>query len=152
MGAIAKALASPARPIAIAEFVDALFTIWRPPFYCSGGRSSRLGKYQAFFGTMDLEIIVTGAYSELGLAISGGVDSMALAVLCSRTLHRPLRSLSHAQDRNIYRLDTTTPNLEFHAFVVDHGVRPGSNVEAKAVSRLLRQRGMLFRYSSILFY
>jgi tRNA(Ile)-lysidine synthase len=60
-----------------------------------------------------------------GLAISGGVDSMALATLCSMLLHDKSRATK----------------LRFKAFVVDHGVREGSNEEATAVSIELEARG-----------
>ena len=46
----------------------------------------------------------------IGLAISGGVDSMALAALCAKI-----------------------SQFKFHAFVVDHGARNGSELEAEAV-------------------
>ncbi|KAH7336378.1 hypothetical protein BKA65DRAFT_33118 [Rhexocercosporidium sp. MPI-PUGE-AT-0058] len=61
----------------------------------------------------------------IGLAISGGVDSMALAFLCS-SMQKGL-SLEKAR-------------IRFRAFVVDHGVRSGSDVEALAVSRSLEER------------
>ncbi len=54
-----------------------------------------------------------------GLAISGGVDSMALAHLCHGIVKEELLS------------------VEFQAFVVDHGARQGSSLEASTVvSRL----------------
>lgn len=65
----------------------------------------------------------------LGVAVSGGVDSMALAALCSRL---PL-------DEGL--APSFPPHFSFRAFIVDHGLRDGSSTEAKAVSRLLEQRG-----------
>ncbi|KAH7409234.1 PP-loop family-domain-containing protein [Cadophora sp. MPI-SDFR-AT-0126] len=62
----------------------------------------------------------------IGLAISGGVDSMALAFLCSSMNE----SLS-AENR-----------VNFRAFVVDHGFRNGSDNEALAVSKSLETRGI----------
>ena len=62
----------------------------------------------------------------LGLAISGGVDSMALASLCAKI-----------QQRDLIR------GLSFRAFVVDHGARAGSSEEAEAVSKVLLQKGTL---------
>lgn len=59
--------------------------------------------------------------STTGLAISGGVDSMALASLCSR-FNSP---------------DSISP--AFSAFIVDHGVRKGSTEEAENVAELLRR-------------
>lgn len=55
----------------------------------------------------------------IGLAISGGVDSMALAALCSQ--------LQGSRDDSV----------DFHAFVVDHGARPESSQEARNVSQAL---------------
>lgn len=66
-----------------------------------------------------------------GLAISGGVDSMALAALCSGLLN----------DNNS-KMASGPPELAFKAFVVDHAVRRGSNVEAENVSKVLESRGI----------
>ncbi|KAH8601300.1 PP-loop family-domain-containing protein [Bisporella sp. PMI_857] len=66
-----------------------------------------------------------------GLAISGGVDSMALVALCSKV--------------QVFR----NSNTKFHAFVVDHGVRKGSDVEAKSVSLLIESRGIPTRVLTI---
>lgn len=67
----------------------------------------------------------------IGLAISGGVDSMALAALCSR-----LQSASQSQEGE------APPLTEFQAFVVDHGVREGSNDEANSVARIMGEKGI----------
>ncbi|KFY23094.1 hypothetical protein V493_06093 [Pseudogymnoascus sp. VKM F-4281 (FW-2241)] len=56
----------------------------------------------------------------IGLAISGGVDSMALASLCSGI---------QSKDR-----------FKFRAFVVDHKVRAGSGDEAHAVAKILEEK------------
>jgi len=58
----------------------------------------------------------------LGLAISGGVDSMALASLCSKS------SLCRRQ--------------AFVAFIVDHDLRPGSALEADLVAERIRELGL----------
>ncbi|KAK6008525.1 hypothetical protein QM012_000428 [Aureobasidium pullulans] len=58
----------------------------------------------------------------LGLAISGGVDSMALAVLCKRV-----------------RRFKTPP---ITAFIVDHRLRPESTTEAQSVAKYLGQLGI----------
>ncbi|KAI0998184.1 hypothetical protein K3495_g10009 [Podosphaera aphanis] len=68
----------------------------------------------------------------IGLAISGGVDSMALAVLCSRLQH----------DASVKFSYPNIANLNFRAFIVDHNVRIGSEAEAKAASGVLRSRGI----------
>ena len=61
----------------------------------------------------------------IGIAVSGGVDSMALAALCAKLQER---------HQSIYR-------PRFHAFVVDHRARPYSNGEAKTVASRLRNMG-----------
>jgi len=66
-------------------------------------------------------------YFPLGIAVSGGVDSMALAKLCVE-----LRKS---------RRYTYKPN--FHAFIVDHRARPGSGKEANLVARRLSEIGTL---------
>lgn len=71
----------------------------------------------------EAQIHPTKADSFTGLAISGGVDSMALAALCSR-------------------LD----DCSFHAFVVDHGARQGSEKEAEAVKREVTRLGQCWRF------
>ncbi|KAI9838592.1 MAG: hypothetical protein M1819_004905 [Sarea resinae] len=62
----------------------------------------------------------------LGLAISGGVDSMALAVL-----YRNLRTSGYPHVAQYAR-----------AFIVDHGAREGSDIEAKRVASNLRRLGL----------
>lgn len=59
-----------------------------------------------------------------GLAVSGGVDSMALASLCSRSNIRG----GHAP--------------YFTSLIVDHQARPGSGVEAEKVAETLRSLSM----------
>lgn len=67
---------------------------------------------------------------------------MALAVLCAGIQHTPLKTLlsgihpSHAQTAA-----ALLPGITFQAFVVDHGARKGSDIEARAVSSVLEQRG-----------
>ena len=56
-----------------------------------------------------------------GLAVSGGVDSMALAVMCREYLPR---------DKNI----------ELHGLIVDHGLRPTSAAEAAETSVTLKNK------------
>lgn len=66
---------------------------------------------------------------ETGLAVSGGVDSMALAWLCSEM-----------------RKDSR--GYEFTAFVVDHKLRKGSTEEAHQVRHVLDGLGTLHRSAS----
>ena len=60
----------------------------------------------------------------LGIAVSGGVDSIALASLCQAL----------AESRPELR-------LQFKAYVVDHGARDGSDLEALKVTSILRSFG-----------
>ncbi|RKF58367.1 putative tRNA-lysidine synthase [Erysiphe neolycopersici] len=71
---------------------------------------------------------------KIGLAISGGVDSMALALLCSNL---------QLCDSLEYR------RLRFHAFIVDHGIRTGSDREAVSVAKILASRGIPASISKI---
>ncbi|KAH8816274.1 mitochondrial tRNA-lysidine synthetase [Xylogone sp. PMI_703] len=102
MGVIRNA----ARPVTISEFKNSLLKIWRP---------------RSFSGQDPVT---------LGLAISGGVDSMALAVLCSRLI---------TSQRDI---NACIPNISLQAFVVDHRAREGSNLEAKNVADILQNNGI----------
>ncbi|CUS08198.1 unnamed protein product [Tuber aestivum] len=63
-----------------------------------------------------------GLPSRLGIALSGGVDSMALAYLTSRLFS------SH-----------NSPPSAIHAFIVDHKVRPESTTEACSVAQLAKE-------------
>ena len=77
-----------------------------------------------------------------GLAISGGVDSMALAALCSQ-MHSGFSNIT--QSPSLEKYFSTLESLrrvDFRAFVVDHGVRTGSATEAQAVAKVLEERGI----------
>lgn len=58
----------------------------------------------------------------LGLAVSGGVDSMALSHLTRKLL----------EEKQIH---------EVHAFIIDHGARPKSAQEASSVADILKSYG-----------
>ncbi|CAK7210354.1 hypothetical protein SCUCBS95973_000750 [Sporothrix curviconia] len=97
-----------AQPIAIHEFIDALHAAAPPRFPHGRAPSTR----------------------RVGLAISGGVDSMALAYLCAEALKvEPHLRISD------------TPTSGFTALVVDHGLREGSADEAAAVGKALTRMG-----------
>ncbi|KXT03292.1 hypothetical protein AC578_4815 [Pseudocercospora eumusae] len=64
----------------------------------------------------------------LGLAISGGVDSMALATICA--------CYRHGVERD-YKND-----VDFDGYIVDHGYRPESSDEAQKVARELTRLGL----------
>ena len=59
-----------------------------------------------------------------GLAVSGGVDSMALAQLCSGL-----------------KTCETTFDWNFRAYIVDHAARLGSKDEAECVAERLDRMG-----------
>ena len=73
----------------------------------------------------------------IGLAVSGGVDSTALAVLC----HGLTRE--HKWRRN--------PRLmvEFKAFIVDHNAREGSTKEAEQVRKRLKPMGTRLPFNAL---
>ena len=75
--------------------------------------------------------------------MSGGVDSMALACLCSKIQKTPypiLRTLLQSEHGQSSIGTPLSRNIGFQAFVVDHGVREGSGTEAQAVSKVLERR------------
>jgi len=82
-------------------------------------------KFKASLSRLCPGVLTAGGDSRIGIAVSGGVDSMALAYLCSQL--RDTQSTSQ---------ETTHPRLR--AFIVDHRVREGSAVEARAVAKKLR--------------
>ncbi|KZF19343.1 hypothetical protein L228DRAFT_263683 [Xylona heveae TC161] len=94
-----------ALPINVATFYNALKAVWSRP-------EGRAG----------------GAHAKLAIAVSGGVDSMALATLC--------RQLAKHQS------STQVPDFRFTAFVVDHGAREGSKEEAQRVLERVRKMGI----------
>ncbi|KAI0394581.1 adenine nucleotide alpha hydrolases-like protein [Xylariaceae sp. FL0594] len=109
MGTFANVLHTAARPIATHEFVEALRAVSPPRFSVSSSVERRVG-----------------------LAVSGGVDSMALAYLCTR-----LRSYNPYQ----FRI-ADNPVHDFYGLVINHGVRQGSKQEAVAVLQALRKLGI----------
>ncbi|KAI0518565.1 hypothetical protein F5B22DRAFT_71021 [Xylaria bambusicola] len=109
MGTLSHVLHRGARPISVREFADALRAISPPRFPTLGGNSGR----------------------EVGIAVSGGVDSMALAYLCSH-----LKS----HDRSFHIADN--PLTKFRALIVNHRLREGSGEEADAVARAVQDMGM----------
>ncbi|KAI9794398.1 MAG: hypothetical protein M1816_005467 [Peltula sp. TS41687] len=96
-----KLLANNAR-ITVNEFYNALSVTWRGSSILNGGKQV-----------------------PVGLAISGGVDSMALATLCTE-------------------LSTANPTLglQFKALIVDHSVRKESASEALKITSVLETMGI----------
>ncbi|CAK7270497.1 hypothetical protein SEPCBS119000_004121 [Sporothrix epigloea] len=97
-----------AQPIALHEFADALRAA-APPRSSHG---------------------IAPISRRVGLAISGGVDSMALAYLCAEA--RKLNPQLQVAD---------APISGFTAVVVDHGLREGSTTEAGLVAKALADMG-----------
>ncbi|KAK8039401.1 hypothetical protein PG993_007812 [Apiospora rasikravindrae] len=110
MRAIPHVLHGLARPIGLAEFTDALRATCKPRFPEAKSRHHRL----------------------VGMAISGGVDSMALAYLCSKI---------REYDPSFRVCDN--PVGSFRGFVVDHGLRQESAQEAEQVCKALRRMGIV---------
>ncbi|CAK7214900.1 hypothetical protein SEUCBS140593_002346 [Sporothrix eucalyptigena] len=97
-----------AQPIAVHEFIDALRAAAPPRF--PHGRSIY--------------------HRRVGLAISGGVDSMALAYLCAE-----------ARCGNPSLRVADAPTQGFTAMIVNHGLREGSAEEAEQVAKVLTRMG-----------
>ncbi|KAI1278654.1 adenine nucleotide alpha hydrolases-like protein [Xylaria sp. FL0933] len=110
MGTLSHVLHTGVRPIGVHEFAEALRAIAPPRFPTVGNNYPR----------------------DVGVAVSGGVDSMALVYLCTRL------KKTYSQDFPV----ADNPVSNFRAMVVDHGLREGSAQEARAVSHAVRQMGM----------
>ncbi|KAI0402980.1 adenine nucleotide alpha hydrolases-like protein [Xylaria palmicola] len=113
MGTLSHFLHTGPRPIGVHEFAEALRAICPPRF------PPRLSKRR-------------NPARPVGLAVSGGVDSMALAYLCSQLKKHYLGQLIIADN----------PVSQFRAFVIDHGLREGSNEEARAVVEAVKAMGI----------
>ncbi|CAJ2510704.1 Uu.00g063290.m01.CDS01 [Anthostomella pinea] len=109
MGTIPHVLHTGARPIHVLEFVDAVRATCPPRFPATRGNQHR----------------------PVALAISGGVDSMALAYLCTRL--RQFDPMFKISDN---------PVSGFRAMIIDHRLREGSDREAGAVAAALKTMGV----------
>ncbi|KAI0106976.1 adenine nucleotide alpha hydrolases-like protein [Nemania sp. FL0031] len=109
MGVFSHVFHTGARPISVYEFAEAVRATCPPRFPKTARNHQR----------------------SVGLAVSGGVDSMALAYLCSR-LKR--------YDVNFQVSDNPIHN--FRGIIVNHQLREESTREAIAVARALRKMGM----------
>lgn len=68
---------------------------------------------------------------------------MALAALCSQVQQTPYSNLRTLLQSDFDKDASHSPlsrDIKFQAFVVDHGVRKGSDLEAQAVSKVLEER------------
>ncbi|KAI1095148.1 adenine nucleotide alpha hydrolases-like protein [Rostrohypoxylon terebratum] len=108
MGTLHHVLHTGAKPIALSEFVDAVRATCPPRFTRNG----------------------TLQHRRVAIAVSGGVDSMAMAYLCSKV---------HRFDDEFRVSDN--PVNGFRGMVVDHGLREGSFQEANAVCATLEGMG-----------
>jgi len=84
-----------------------------------------LAKFKASLSRLCPDVLTPGGDRRIGIAVSGGVDSMALAHLCT-------------QLRDAHKANQDSARPRFRAFIVDHRAREGSAVEAKAVAKKLR--------------
>ncbi|KAA8565865.1 hypothetical protein EYC84_009681 [Monilinia fructicola] len=109
-----------ALPISIKEFADALF---KKPCQVPYRHDQR-------------------GHRTLGLAVSGGVDSMALAALCMQMKKNYIPFASDEYPINLNKID-------FRAVIVNHGVRDGSLEEAQKVMGVLESLGMTSRILTI---
>lgn len=118
-----------ASPLDVSDFRRRLLASWRPRHPRPGphllGLSILLSD-SCSFGCRDHTCLINPFLltprSQTGIAVSGGVDSLALACLCKRL---------HIQDPRLFR---------FKAFVVDHNARQNSAAEAAAVASVLRSK------------
>jgi 3'-phosphoadenosine 5'-phosphosulfate sulfotransferase (PAPS reductase)/FAD synthetase len=104
-------------PIHVEEFVEALKRVippekWDPP------KSQTIGQYRYCHAPLQYRKLI----QYVGLAVSGGVDSMALAALFTDA-------------KRIYP-KLPTP----HAIIADHGYRVESSAEANWVASVLKEK------------
>ncbi|KAI0411347.1 hypothetical protein F5X98DRAFT_380842 [Xylaria grammica] len=112
MGTLSHVLHTGARPISVHEFAEALRAI-SPPRFPVPGAARNIER-------------------SVGVAVSGGVDSMALVYLCKRL-------------KSFYQGFTVADNpvSNFRAIVINHDLREGSMKEAQAVSEAVRRLGII---------
>ncbi|KAI1381403.1 adenine nucleotide alpha hydrolases-like protein [Hypoxylon crocopeplum] len=108
MGTLHHVLHTGAKPISVLEFMDAV-------------RATCTSRFPQARGTR---------HRHVAMAVSGGVDSMALAFLCSQV---------RKQDPDFKFSDN--PVSGFRGMVVNHGLRQGSKEEAFGVYNTLKDMG-----------
>ena len=119
----------PPSPISVAEFYDAFVPLW---FKVTGNIGTRKKPRVGIFYPLPS---LLNSLIYIGIAVSGGVDSMALAALCSDLLRYPPAK---------QRFD-----FHFAAFVIDHKARPGSSKEAHRVWLRLQKMGTALRQARL---
>lgn len=134
MGSPASVFNTVTKPVSVIEFKEALEAICRPKFPTAvwgRPRSPSMLSLRTICLLPQTLHIADSSSLNVGLAISGGVDSMALAYLWSKT-QKMFPNLKIAD----------YPILAYpHAIIVDHGLRPGSFEESVAVTRQLSLMG-----------
>ncbi|KAL3451937.1 PP-loop family-domain-containing protein [Aspergillus insuetus] len=106
-------------PITVTQFADVLQRTWTESRRFRPGTAAVLPK-------------------RLGLAVSGGADSMALAYLCREWEKQQQRNNPNGNPTHRANGD----GLRVTAFIVDHKARPESATEAKTVSAWLQALGL----------
>jgi 3'-phosphoadenosine 5'-phosphosulfate sulfotransferase (PAPS reductase)/FAD synthetase len=107
-------LCQAASPISKAEFLGAFARVF--PEQSQHDGPQKLGMLSSIY-------LLWSSLRSSGIAVSGGVDSMALAAMCREYL--------------------PADKVELHAFVVDHGLRITSTMEAiKTHQTLVSKLGM----------
>lgn len=133
MSTLALAFHHGSKPISVHEFRDAVLATCRPRFPTAYyAKPQRIGKSKLSSITFNGDIPVTNlCRPRLGLAISGGVDSMAMAYLFSSLL-RVYRGIKIADN----------PAESAFGIVVDHKLRQESAQEASRVTQELKRLGV----------
>ncbi|KAI1480548.1 hypothetical protein F4774DRAFT_75619 [Daldinia eschscholtzii] len=116
MGTLHHIVHTGAKAISVPEFMDAVRATCTPRFPYSRGILHR----------------------RAAVAVSGGVDSMALAFLCSQ-LRRTDPDFRIADN----------PVSGFRAVIIDHSLREGSRDEAIAVAKAVKEMGLVDEVSTI---
>ena len=118
-------------PISVSTFYHSLQSI---VFACGGHFDKYENRIGAFHMSLPDEYI---AYHTAGIAVSGGVDSMALAHLCA----------------NLQKTCSVGPEnrFVFLPFIIDHRARPGSTQEAVRTKLRLETLGKTYVDSSTTF-
>ncbi|KAJ6780124.1 hypothetical protein PWT90_03837 [Aphanocladium album] len=126
MGAITPVFNSVVRPVSIAEFREAILSTCKPRFpNVRHARSRPIGEANK------LHLARLCADWFPGLAISGGVDSMALAYL-----------FSHYVKTYKSQHITDNPVRDILSVTIDHRLRPESSTEAAKVATNVRHLGL----------
>ncbi|CCC07316.1 hypothetical protein SMACR_02325 [Sordaria macrospora] len=115
-----------ARAISAREFEDALQAICLPRFP------------PAF----------SPVHRQVACAISGGVDSMALAFLFNRLKQDTHSLISSGPSMEAFRISDNILN-KVRAVIIDHGLREGSDEEARKVANVIRTKFPDFLYPVI---